>query len=124
MTGVSEQHNKSSNAASLWCGLLLPPIAWALQMQINYSLAGFECYGGSRLPLYLVTVAALVTTLAAGLVSFSRWRKLKQLPAQDAGDVGSRVRFMLVLGMLTSAMFFVVIAAQGLATIVFHPCLL
>jgi hypothetical protein len=93
-------------------------------MEVNYSLASFACYGGSRLPLHLVTVAALVTTLAAGLVSFGHWRKLKQLPAEDAGDVGSRVRFMLVLGMLTSAMFLVVIAAQGLATIVFHPCLL
>jgi len=115
---------ESGNAFSLWIGLLLPPIAWALQMQINYVLVPFECYGGSRLPLFLVTVVALVITLAAGLVSFDGWRKRNQLLEEAADGVGSRVRFMFLLGMLTSAMFFVVIAAQGLATIVFHPCML
>ena len=92
-------------------------------MQISYALVRFECYGGSKRPLYLIAIVALVLTAFGGLISLVNWRNAKGQGDDFDGNI-TRSRFMAVLGMLSSGMFFVVIVAQGLATLVLHPCLL
>jgi hypothetical protein len=93
-------------------------------MSISYALVPFECYGGSKVPLYLIALVALGLTALGGLISLVNWRKVVKGRGHDFdGDI-NRSRFMAALGMLSSGMFFVVIVAQGLATLVLHPCLL
>ena len=93
-------------------------------MSISYALVSFECYGGSKLSLYLIAIVALVLTTLGGLISLVNWRKVGKGRGHDFDGDTTRSRFMAVLGMLSSGMFFVVIVAQGLATLVLHPCLL
>jgi hypothetical protein len=49
------------------------------------------------------------------LISPSRW-------PTEASDLANRIRFISVLGVLSSAMSFLVILAQGIATVNFDPC--
>jgi NhaP-type Na+/H+ or K+/H+ antiporter len=106
----------------LWAGVLLPPIVWAIQMEINYALVRRACSTERNLALYAVTIMALALTLVSTLISWSTWRKSGMGWPSEAADARTRKSFLSVLGLLSSAMFFLVILAQGIATVFFHPC--
>ena len=106
----------------LWTGVLLPPTVWALQMQINYVLVRKACAQGSTVGLYVVTIVALAAAVLSALIALTNWRRSGPAWPNGAADLLSRSRFLAVLGLLMSAMFFVVILAQGIATVVFPPC--
>ncbi|MFN2532582.1 MAG: hypothetical protein ABR555_14925 [Pyrinomonadaceae bacterium] len=118
-----QQQIHKGRELALWLGLLLSPIAWALQMTINYALVPFQCYGGSRVGIFIVTIVSLLLTLTAGLIAFANFKRSRG-KAEDSVGRSSREKFMSVLGMFATVMFFIAIVAQGIATIIFHPCLL
>jgi hypothetical protein len=121
--GAAGNGNVAENGdVSLWIGLFLPPIAWALQMQLNYWLVRGACARDSRLALFAVTLISLLLVTAAGFSSFLGWRRIGVKWPSGFGDRVSRSRFMAVLGLLMAALFFMVIVAQGMGVIVFHPC--
>lgn len=108
-----------------WTGVLAGPLAWGLHMQVNYSLVPWVCAHGGEILIHLVTILALLIT---ALGAFSAWRGLKdagaagaEAKANDSGQL-PRARFMGILGLFTSAMFFLVIIAQEIPSYFFHPC--
>lgn len=107
---------------NLWVSILWPPVAWAIQMQLNYLLVRRACSVGSKFALYGVTILALATVVFAAALAFTDWKFLAARSEVQAPMVLMRSRFMAGLGLLIGAMFFVVIFAQGLASIIFHPC--
>jgi hypothetical protein len=74
------------------------------------------------LSLHIVTVVALLITAGAGLVAWRKWQEAGRTEPDEAAGPRPRSRFMAVLGLLTSAMFFLTILAQGIASFVLHPC--
>ena len=102
--------------------ILIPAIAWALQMQASYMLVQPACMSGRNVSLHVVTVGALLVTAAAGLVAWRKWQATGRREPDEAAGPRPRSRFMAVLGLLTSAMFFLTILAQGIASFVLHPC--
>ena len=106
----------------LWTGVLLAPVVWATQMEINYLLVPYACMTGHRVALYLVTLAALILAAAGGFIAWRNWQEAGREWPDDAGDARTRSRFMAVLGLLTSSMFFLVILAQGIPDFILHPC--
>jgi lysylphosphatidylglycerol synthetase-like protein (DUF2156 family) len=107
---------------SLWTALLLPAFAWALQHEIVYALTPFRCYGGTRLPIYLVSIVALVLSVSAGGLAFRNWKKVSKVWPNEASDSTSHVAFMSVLGLMSSFIFSLVIVAAIIATVILHPC--
>ncbi|HKP72773.1 MAG TPA: hypothetical protein VJT82_07540 [Pyrinomonadaceae bacterium] len=106
-----------------WTGLLAAPTAWALQMQVGYTLVPWACaHDEQAVSLHVVTVVALLMTAGGAFVSWRVWRKTgREWPGGEGGAVG-RSRFMAVLGLLTSAIFFLLILMQGVASFIVHPC--
>jgi hypothetical protein len=119
---MREDSTKSVSSALLWTGLLVPPIAWAFQLQANYVLASLTCQQGSRWPLYLVTLVALLITLAAGFGSWRARARVNGMHSDDGGSLLSVARFMAVLGLMTSALFSLVIIAQAVPSFIFRGC--
>ena len=107
---------------NLWVSILLPPVVWAIQMQLNYVFVRRACSAGNKVALYSVSIVALATVIFAAVLALMDWRFLSARPDDRASMILVRSRFMAALGLLISAMFFVVIFAQGLASIIFHPC--
>jgi hypothetical protein len=94
----------------LWAGFAISPMAWFLNLQINFALAPLACEGHSKAILYLTSVAALGVVLLAGLLS---WTELRPQ---------SRRRGMALGGMALSALFFVVILAQTIPNLMLRGC--
>lgn len=115
-------NQRFSGTTSLWPLVLVPPIAWAVQMETNYALVPFECYGGSRLPLYAVMAVAFALVFINAMVAAKFWSQLGKKWPDDGASPASRDRFLSVLGLLVSGMFTLVLIAQTIAIIVFHPC--
>lgn len=107
---------------TLWGVILVPAIAWALQMQASYMLVQPACMSGRNLTLHVVTVVALLLTAGVGLIAWRKWREAGRKEPDEAAGPVPRSRFMAALGLLTSAMFFLVILAQGIGSFVLHPC--
>jgi hypothetical protein len=108
--------------AGLWVGVLLPPVIWALQMQINYWAVRGACARGGNTRLYFVTGIALLVIICSG---FSAWIGARRSSASGKVEWGALVsssRFMFSLALLLGAVFFMSVMAQGIAAIVIHPC--
>jgi hypothetical protein len=102
--------------------ILLPAIVCAVQMELNFALVRHACSANRTLGLQLVTIVALALTTIAAVIAFMSWRRTGVEWPSEAADFATRVRFLSALGILSSATFFLVILAQGIATVVFHPC--
>jgi hypothetical protein len=107
---------------AMWIGPLLPAVAWAVQMQLNYWLLHGACARASNLALRSVFLIAIVSVVIAGLGCWLSWLRLKDIWPTGQRERQARSRFLAVLGLLMAAMFLLVIIAQGVATLVFDPC--
>jgi hypothetical protein len=111
-----EPHRDRGALALAWFGILGPPAAWAAQLLLSEAFAEVGCEAGGfssmSLVLVLITLAALAVAVAAGIVALVRYR---QAPARD-GDTArvERMRFMTMLGCLSSGLFIVLIVLGGI----------
>ena len=113
---------KSGGEFWLWTGLLLPPLSWAMQLQIVYLLSELGCSTGNFLPNHIASLAALALSVSGAAVSWSNYRKAGgEWPGERVGVI-PRSRFMAALGLMTGALFSALIFAQWLPTILGVPC--
>lgn len=108
-----------------WAGLLAGPAAWGLHMQANYSLVPLACKRGGEIYIHLVTILALLITVLGAFAAWRLWQaggREEEEVDSDGGSRFSRARFMGALGLLTGALFFIVIVAQEIPSFFFQPC--
>jgi hypothetical protein len=112
----------------LWYGLLVPPLVWAIQLELNYGLASHACFpvGAPRasfLPgwerIWVVLLVVNLVSLALGaiglLASGYSWRRLRR-GCEVKGKVGGvaypseeRLRSFAFSGLLVSGVFTVAV---------------
>ena len=102
--------------------LVAGPIILAIQHQTNFVLVRQACSMQRNLALYAVTIVALLLTIGTVFLAVSIWRRAGAAWPQETADLPNHVRFIAVVGLLSSAMSLLVIIAQGIATIYFDPC--
>ena len=115
---------KSGGLFALWAGLLAGPVVWLLQFQTNYTLVPILCRSGAHnFALHAVFVVSLLLLASAGLAAWRNFRAAGDT-ADGTDDAGvlPRTRFMSLLGLCVTGVFFVVILAQWVASWVFGPC--
>ena len=115
---------KTGGLFALWAALLAGPVVWLLQFQTNYTLVPILCRSGApNVALHAVFVGALLLVALAALVAWRNFRAVGETTeGSDDSGVAPRTRFMSALGLLVTAMFFLVIFAQWIASWVFGPC--
>jgi hypothetical protein len=102
--------------------VVVPAIICAATQEANFVLVRQACSAQRNVSLYVVTIVALVLIALLALVAYLTWRSAgAQWPGETA-DVATRTRFIAMLGILGSGLFFLVTLAQGIATINFDPC--
>jgi hypothetical protein len=107
----------------LWLGVLLAPIVWLIQFQLRYSLVEPLCHRGIRFPLYIISAVFFILIIMGGLLSWRNWVLAgKRLPSDKQSDPRERNLFLALLGILTSALFALLLIAQTIASIMIDPC--
>jgi lysylphosphatidylglycerol synthetase-like protein (DUF2156 family) len=113
---------QTTTPKALWLLVVAAPVIVAVEMQTNYVLVRQACSMQRNVALYAVVIVAIVLTIVTAMIGVSIWRRAGADWPTEAGDLANRIRFISVLGILSSAMSFLVIVAQGIATINFDPC--
>ena len=113
---------QATTPRGLWLLMIVGPAIVAAEQQTNYVLVRQACSMQRNVTLYVVTIVALLLTIATALIGVSIWRRTGAEWPTEASDLANRIRFISVLGILSSAMSFLVILAQGIATVNFDPC--
>lgn len=98
------------------------PAIVAIEMEANFALVRQACSAQRSVALYAVVIAAMLLTIVTIAIAISLWRRAGTVWPTEAIDVANRIRFIVVLGVLSSVMSFLVILAQGIATVNFDPC--
>jgi len=106
----------------LWLGLLTAPLGWFLCLQVNYMLVPWICATGQQWTLSVTTFVGLLLAASSGVVAWRMWQRAGPEWPSEAGGMIPRSRFMAVLGMLMSSLFFLVILAQGIPSVILHAC--
>ena len=122
MSDVANNTTAPANALSLWAGILAGPFAWFLQMQVSYALVPWACATGHLVVLHLTTLGGMLIAAAGALIAWREWRRVGSEWPKGAGGPQMRSRFMAVLGLLISILFFLVILAQGIPSFILNPC--
>lgn len=132
-------HRERVSIALLFCGLLAGPVAWGLQLIVNYALAAYRCYPGdvprtSILPgwswssptILAINIAAALIALLGAAISLRHWRAVR---GEHHGSVGhtaetgeGRTRFLALWGMMTGLGFFAAIMFDTVALSMAPQC--
>jgi hypothetical protein len=107
---------------ALWIGLLLPPIAFLLSLEVAYALVPAACSSRNELPVHLVHFICLVLALVGGLTAWRMWRATGATWSGEEGGPLARSRFMAGVGVFTSIMFALVIVAMWIPSFMLDPC--
>ena len=117
-----DEEVKVTTPKALWLLVVAAPIIVAIEMQANFVLVRQACSAQRNIALYAVIIMAIVLTVATALIAFAVWKVDGTNWPTEATDLPTRVRFIAVLGILSSGMSLLIIVAQGIATILFDPC--
>lgn len=126
---------------ALLFGLFGAHIAWSAQIIANYIVAAYVCFpgpvpvstpvmSGAWFVLLGVSLFGFVVSLAAGLVSYRSWRRVRRerqrgdREASQALETGEgRTRFLALAGMLVSFGLLLVTVFDGLSLFLVPLCL-
>ena len=106
----------------LLMGLFMGPAAWALNLELNYSLVKWACRLDMPLVLPLVSTAALAVALAGLTVSWLAFKELRAHAHPDGGRVPDRSYFLAVAGIGLGALSALVILTSGSLHFIVGPC--
>jgi hypothetical protein len=98
------------------------PVAWALHLQVSYSLAPTACDLESKLFLHLTTLAALLIVIAGAVIARSEGKKLPEGSTEKGNPAASRARFLSLAGMASCIGFGLVILAAEVPSWILRVC--
>jgi hypothetical protein len=107
---------------ALWTGVVLPPLAFLLNLEAAYALVPTACSSRNLLLVHLVHLVCLVLAIFGGFTALRHWRASGGTWPGGAGGRLSRTQFMSGLGMLLGLLFTVVIVAQWIPSFMLDPC--
>jgi hypothetical protein len=107
---------------ALWIGVLLPPAAFLLNLEVAYALVPTACRTGNVLLVHLVHLVCLGLAVFGGLTALRYWRRSGSTWPDGEASLLGRTRFMSGLGMLLAIQFVLVILAQWIPSFILDPC--
>ena len=119
---------KSPTSPLLWFAVLGAPFAWGIQFGIGYwitqaqcSLSGSGWESSSQAWTIVLTVAAAVVALSAGLVATVLFRATSEVEKDDPPPDG-RTHFLAIVGMAITPLFTFIIVMNGVGVSIHAPC--
>ena len=121
-TQARDGTGRNTGLLALWTGVLLAPMAFLSNLQVNYTLTQKLCPGGHTSLLHLMTIIFLLIAACGGLIAWRNWGRAGRVLPDESGDNITRNRFLAALGLMISALSFLIIVAQWIPQFIFYPC--
>lgn len=104
----------------LWAGVLGPPLAFLLNLELTYAVVGLFCEARLESPILVHVVPAimLLVTIALGMLSFMQWQRSGGGERAQASG-----RVLAIFGVLSASFFTAMLVAQWLPSFLIDPCL-
>lgn len=132
-------HRDRVDLSLLLFGVFVGPVAWGIQLIVNYALAVHPCFPGgvarlSLLPgwhaawpgILVINVIAAILALIGAAISSGHWNATRH---EHAGSIGhaleageGRSRFLALCGMMTGFGFFAAIVVNTIALSMVPQC--
>jgi hypothetical protein len=109
-------------AASLWCGILVPPLSFGADEILSYAVVGHACSTGHFYVLHIISAVAVVSCLAAGLLAWRDYLRVPHSVDEEGGSPMARTRFMAMLGLTSALLFTIAIIAEAVPRFILSPC--
>jgi hypothetical protein len=110
------------SAAILWAGLLVGPLAWGADLMVRYALVHWSCGTQQTVVLKIISAVTLLVVIGAGFVAARAYSQIPAGAPTDGGRPIDRSRFMALGGMLTAALFALVVIAGAIPPWVLDAC--
>ena len=109
--------------AVLSLGVLLGPVVALANQQIIYASDTWACGHNVHAVLHLIPAVALAIIIAAGGMAYAEWLAAGRGVEDERGGVGSRTRFLSLMGVGISALSGLVVIAQWASIFTFGSCM-
>jgi hypothetical protein len=119
---AKERSDGKRSLLALWAGVLLAPLAFLSNLQVNYTLTQQLCPGGRTILLHIVTIIFMLIAAGGSLIAWRTWQRAGKEWPDESGDNRTRNRFLALVGLMLSALSFLIIFAQWIPQFIFNPC--
>jgi hypothetical protein len=103
-------------------GVVIGPVAWGLNLQINYSLVKWACASGVPATLPMFSALALALVSCGVVVSWRCMSRLRGRADLNGSRVIDRSYFLAVTGLALSALCALLIVTSGALHLIVSPC--
>lgn len=109
---------------ALWTEILGPPALWFAQFQLRYALVPWCCANGNRSLLWLSSAASVGLAMGLVILAWMSWRSTVSPELAEQATIGQRrARFMALTGLMSGALFLLLIVAQAIPVAFVDPCI-
>ena len=108
--------------AKLLAGLLLPPFAWLLEMQVSYATVKWACAADARWVILLLPLGSIGLVALAAWLSWSCWTMLRGNAVLEGPRQEDRSYFLAISGLAMSALFLLLILTSYAPRYLLSPC--
>jgi hypothetical protein len=116
------QFREGRRITQLWAGILLGPIAWAIDFVLGYAVVHHECSTGAMRWLHVSSVVAVLVSLWAAYLGWDCKRRLPEDVPLHGGTTLARSRAMAIAAIGMGLWFTVIIIAGAVPRFLLSPC--
>jgi hypothetical protein len=122
LDAIERELSSKRSTAAQWFGILAGPLAMLGSQSAQYALVPWSCYSGARFVLHIPPLVFLGITALAAALARREWRTGGGGEPVAASGVLARARFLGALGVATSILFGLIIAAMWVADAFLNTC--
>jgi hypothetical protein len=113
---------RSGAGLMLWIGFILPPLAWAMEMEAMWLTTEWGCDKSEFKWNHVVAITALLLSIVGTLIAWTQGKATANTPEPTTIEKPSTRDFMSIVATALGILFTMLIFAQYLPTLLGVPC--
>jgi uncharacterized membrane protein len=106
----------------LWIGFILPPLAWAIEMESMWLTTEWGCDKSDFKWNHVVAIAALLISVIGVFIAWTQGKSGSKTPEATTIETARTRDFMSIVATVLGVLFTMLIFAQYIPTLMGVPC--
>jgi|GEM_PF-2808432 len=119
---LKKKEPRSGAGLMLWIGFILPPLAWAMEMEAMWLTTEWGCDKSEFKWNHVVAIIALLISITGVLIAWTQSKATPDTPESTTIEKPSTRDFMSIVATVLGILFTMLIFAQYLPTLMGVPC--